>query len=71
MGKEAKYSFSLLKDSSASSVCLNLAYLRDLKNGKHLSVDLDMNLSKAATLGVNYCTSFIDLGDFIESMDFI
>lgn len=36
------------------------------KNGKFLSTDLEMNLFKAATLSVNYCTSFVDDGDLIS-----
>ena len=65
-GREDKYSFNWLKDSSASLVHSNFLCLRVLKKGKHLSADLDINLPKAATHPVSFWTSFTEVGDFIS-----
>ena len=67
-GREDKYSFNWLKDSSASLVHSNFICLRVLKKGEHLSADLDMNLPKAATHPVSLWTSFTDVGDYISNI---
>ena len=45
-------------------------FFRTLKNGKNLSIALEMNLFKAATFPIKLYTSFIVLGDFISIIAF-
>jgi hypothetical protein len=60
-----KYSFSLLKASSHSSL-QEKAFLKILKKGRHLSVDWEMNQLRADILPVSCCNCSIILGGCIS-----
>jgi hypothetical protein len=60
-----KYSFSCLNALSHSSDH-SKAFCKTLKKGKHLSIDLEMNLFVAAIFPINYCNWFVFFGDCIS-----
>lgn len=64
-GGYVKYSFNFVRVSSHLLVHWK-AFLKTLKNGKHLFVTLETNLFKAATFLVKLCISFTILGDVIS-----
>ena len=67
-GTVPRYVLSLSKVDWHSSVHSKfLIYFRILKNEKHFSVDLDINLLSDATRPVSHCTSFMELEGFISS----
>ena len=65
-----RYAFRSSKDLWQSSVHSN-AFLRILKNGKHLSMALETNLLRAATHPMSDWTSLIFCGGFISSITWI
>ena len=66
-GAVVKYAFMSSKAFWQSSVHSN-AFLRILKNDKHLSMALEINLLKAATRPMSDWTSLIFCGGFISSI---
>ena len=67
--KEERYSLSLIKVFSQSSPHLNgLSFFSILQNGKHFSIDLDMNWDNAIIQPFNLYTSFKVIGLLIFKM---
>ena len=71
-GGEASYFFRSSKvcrhssDQEKSFICLKI-----LKNGRHLSADLEINQLSATILSFSYCTSFFVFGCFMSMIVFI
>ena len=69
---DVKYRFNSLRASSQADVHSKFfAFFMAEKNIKLLSVDLEMNLFRAAILPASRMTSFGQVGEGISSMDLI